>query len=43
MLWNRREQATLDDIVELLAGLGRVLMGISARLDDIIDLLEDRT
>jgi hypothetical protein len=43
MLWNRREQATLDDIVELLAGLGRVLMGISARLDDIIDPLEDRT
>jgi hypothetical protein len=43
MPWNRREQATLDDIVELLAGLGRVLMGISARLDDIIDLLEDRT
>jgi hypothetical protein len=38
----RRQRATLDDVVELLTGIGRALMGISAKLDDIIELLEDR-
>ena len=28
-------------MVELLEGLGQMLMGISARLDEIIDLLEE--
>jgi hypothetical protein len=36
-----RQRATLADVVELLQGLGRVLMEISARLDEIIELLED--
>jgi hypothetical protein len=40
--WIRRSSATLDDVVELLAGLGRMLMEITARLDDIIELLEER-
>jgi hypothetical protein len=41
-VWRRRRAATLDDVVELLAGLGRMLMVISARVDDIIELLEER-
>ena len=39
-MFRRRERATLDDVVELLAGLGRMLMELGAKLDDIIELLE---
>jgi chaperonin GroEL (HSP60 family) len=35
-----RPTATLDDVVEVLTGIGRTLMSISARLDDIAELLE---
>jgi hypothetical protein len=41
MLRRRQQRATLEDVVELLEGLGRILMGISARLDEIIELLEE--
>jgi len=40
-VWWRRDRASLADVVELLEGLGQMLMGISARLDEIIDLLEE--
>jgi hypothetical protein len=32
--------ATLDDVVEVLQGIGHALMTISAKLDDIIAILE---
>jgi hypothetical protein len=32
---------TLDDVVELLRGLGTMLMGIDAKLKRIADLLEE--
>jgi hypothetical protein len=38
--WRRPDRATLDDVVELLEGLGRILMGISAKLEEILDLIE---
>jgi hypothetical protein len=41
VLW-RPERARLEDVVELLEGLGRMLMEIGAKLDDIIELLEER-
>jgi hypothetical protein len=41
MLRRRPEPAsTLDDVVELLDGIGVALMGISAKLDYIAYLLE---
>jgi hypothetical protein len=41
VLW-RPERARPEDVVELLEGLGRMLMEIGAKLDDIIELLEER-
>jgi len=35
------ELPQLDDAVELLEGLARILMSIDARLRAIVDLLED--
>jgi hypothetical protein len=37
---SRRPGSTLDDVVEILTGIGQTLMAISAKLDDIADLLE---
>jgi hypothetical protein len=31
----RRERATLDDVVELLRGIGTILIEIDAKLEDI--------
>lgn len=33
MLWRRHEQATLDDVVELLRGIATILMRIDAKLE----------
>jgi hypothetical protein len=35
----RPTASTLDDVVELLAGIGQTLMAISAKLDAIAQLL----
>ncbi len=35
-----KPHSTLDDVVEVLEGIGLELMGISARLDDVIGILE---
>ena len=35
----RQSGATLDDVVELLHGIGVILMEISARIEDIIQLI----
>jgi hypothetical protein len=41
-VWRRNpEAATLDDVVELLSGIGTTLMGISATLKEIADFLAD--
>jgi hypothetical protein len=39
MLRKRQSGATLDDVVELLHGIGRILMEISARLEALSDFL----
>jgi len=41
MRWRRRERATLDDVVELLRGIGTILMKIDAKLDEVIRHLEE--
>jgi hypothetical protein len=38
--WSSRPTSTLDDVVELLTGIGRTLMAMSAKLDYISRLLE---
>jgi hypothetical protein len=38
--WRRRPTSTLDDVVEVLMGIRRTLMAISAKVDDITDVLE---
>ena len=35
----RRGSATLDDVVELLRGIGTILMKIDAKLDEIVQHL----
>jgi hypothetical protein len=35
VVWRRRSTATLDDVVELLHGIGTILMEINAQLDRI--------
>lgn len=41
-MWQkRRRRATLDDVVELLDGLGTMLQQIDARLERIVSLLEE--
>lgn len=35
VLW-RRQRATLDDVVELLRGIGTILMEIDAKLERIL-------
>jgi hypothetical protein len=37
----RRPSATLDDVVEVLSGIGQVVMGISVRLEQIIAILQE--
>ena len=39
MAW-RRQRATLDDVVELLRGIGTMLMKIDAKLEEVIRHLE---
>jgi hypothetical protein len=34
--WRRQTSATLDDVVELLRGIGTILMEIDAKLQTII-------
>jgi hypothetical protein len=36
MTWRRHRGATLDDVVELLQGIGTILMDINAKLEAII-------
>jgi hypothetical protein len=36
VLRRRRERATLDDVVELLRGIGTILMAIDAKLQTIV-------
>jgi hypothetical protein len=41
-VWRRTERgSTLDDVVEVLEGIGATLMVVSAKLDDIIRVLEE--
>ncbi|MGH3079316.1 MAG: hypothetical protein ACRDPZ_14195 [Gaiellaceae bacterium] len=40
-MWWRGESATLDDVVELLRGIGTILMKIDAKLVEIIQHLEE--
>jgi hypothetical protein len=43
-MWFRRHSPTfrqLEAVIELLSGLGRILMAIDAKLDLIVDLLEE--
>ena len=39
-VWLRRERATLEDVVELLRGIGTILMEIDAKLEEILQHLE---
>jgi hypothetical protein len=34
--WHRRERATLDDVVELLRGIGTILMEMDAKLETML-------
>ena len=36
VLWRRRGGATLDDVVELLKGIGTILMEIDAKLARLV-------
>ncbi len=40
MRWNRRPKADLNDIVELLEGIGTMLMVISAKVETVVRLLK---
>ena len=40
MLRRRGERATLDDVVELLRGIGTILMEIDAKLQGLIRAIE---
>jgi hypothetical protein len=40
VFWRRHSRGTLDDVVELLEGIGRILMEVSARLDELVDLVK---
>jgi hypothetical protein len=35
----RRERANLDDVVELLRGIGTILMKIDAKLEEIVSYI----
>ena len=39
-MWQRRERATLYDVVELLRGIGTMLMKIDAKLEEVIRYLD---
>jgi hypothetical protein len=41
VLWPRRDRATLDDVVELLHGLGVILQQVDAMFERIVWLLEE--
>jgi hypothetical protein len=34
-----KPESTLDDVVEVLHGIGQIVMSIDARLDGIVDIL----
>jgi len=36
----RRERATLDDVVELLRGIGTTLMKIDSKLEELISYID---
>jgi hypothetical protein len=38
-VWRRRREATLDDVVEVLQGIGRMLQEIDGKLEDIVGIL----
>jgi hypothetical protein len=40
-VWRRNGRAGLADVLEVLHGIGTTLMVISAKLDDVIRILED--
>jgi hypothetical protein len=40
-MWMRRLVAQLDDALDLLQALGRMLMVIDAKLDEITGMLEE--
>ena len=40
-MWMRRLVSQLDDVTELLEALGRILMVIDAKLDEITGMLEE--
>jgi len=40
MLRRRRERATLDDVVELLRGIGTILMEIDSKLQRLVRTIE---
>jgi hypothetical protein len=40
MIWRRRKQRQLDEILEVLRGIGMMLMDISARLETVVDLIK---
>jgi hypothetical protein len=39
VLW-KRERTTLEDVVELLRGIGTILMKIDAKLEELISYLD---
>ena len=40
-MWMRRLVAQLDDVTELLEALGRMLMVIDGKLEQIVEILEE--
>jgi hypothetical protein len=38
--WQRRKQRQLDEILEVLHGIGMMLMDISARIETVVDLMK---
>jgi len=39
-VFRRRQRSTLDDVVELLQGIGTILMKIDAKLEEVIRYLD---
>jgi hypothetical protein len=40
-VWRRKREATLDDVVEVLQGIGRMLQEIDGKLEDIVGILRE--
>ena len=38
-MWRRKSESTLDDVVEVLQGVGRMLQEIDGKLQEIIGIL----